>query len=303
MIEKISAKIVSVVKEGWSWWWEDYGSNISTSEDQKVAAGLVVSAVLLAMLVTSWYIFRTRSKSRNSKRKLFPLPPGPRGLPLVGNLLSLEPDLHIYLAKLAQVYGPILKLQLGSKVCVVFSSSSLAKEVLRDHDAIFANRDSSIAALVSSYGGHDMAWSPSNSEWRKLPKVFAHDMLSYKNLDSCYSLRREEVRQTVRDLYHNKINTPINAGEQVFIMVLNVIMGMLWGGTLQGEERSRVGAEFRHVISELIELIGKTNVSDLFPALRWFDIQGIERQTKTIFIWLDWIFNSVRIFCSFFWSS
>ncbi|OVA19512.1 Cytochrome P450 [Macleaya cordata] len=214
MIEKISAKTVSVVKEGWSWWWEDYGSNISTSEDQKVAAG--VSAVLLTVLITSWYIFRTRSKSMNSKRKLFPLPPGPRGLPLVGNLFSLEPDLHIYLTKLAQVYGPILKLQLGSKVCVVLSSSSLAKEVLRDHDAIFANRDSSIAALVSSYGGLDIGWSPINSEWRKLRKVFAHDMLSNKNLDSCYSLRREVVRQTVRDLYHNKINTPINIGEQEY---------------------------------------------------------------------------------------
>ncbi|OVA19513.1 Cytochrome P450 [Macleaya cordata] len=70
-------------------------------------------------------------------------------------------------------------------------------------------------------------------------------------------------------------------------------MNMLWGGTLQGEERSRVGAEFRHVIGELVELIGKPNVSDLFPALRWFDIQGIERQTKKIFTWLDRIFNSV----------
>ncbi|OVA07650.1 Cytochrome P450 [Macleaya cordata] len=205
MISKIS---------GCSWWWSD---------------GLVVS-LLVAMLVASWYVIM-RSTSNGKK-----LPPGPRGFPLVGNLFSLEADLHLYLAKLAQVYGPILKLQLGRKCCVVVSSSSLSKEVLRDQDATFANRDAPIAGLVSTYGGLDIGWSP-------------------------------KVRQTVRDLYY-KIDT-------------------------QGEERTSVGNEFRQVIFEIVELLGKPNVSDLFPVLRWFDIQGIERRAKTLLAWFDRIFKSV----------
>ncbi|KAI3918276.1 hypothetical protein MKX01_041596 [Papaver californicum] len=121
-----------------------------------------------------------------------------------------------------------------SKILIVVSSTSLTKEVLKDNDAIFANRDAPVAALVASYGGVGIGWSPSNSEWRKLRKVFAHEMLSNKSLDLSYGLRREEIRKTVTDICRRKINSPINFGEEVFIIILNTIMGMLWGGTLQG---------------------------------------------------------------------
>ncbi|OVA07653.1 Cytochrome P450 [Macleaya cordata] len=270
MISKIS---------GCPWWWED-------GHENKVI-GVVVS-VVVAVLVASWYVIRRSRCNRELQ-----LPPGPRGLPLVGNLLSLEADLHVYFAKLAKVYGPIMKLQMGRKCCVVVSSSSLAKEVLRDQDATFANRDALISTLVFTYGGIDIVWSPSNPEWRTLRKICTQELLSHTNLDSCYALRRKEVRQTVRDLYHHKIDTPVNVGVQVFVTILNVMMSMLWGGTLQGEERTRVGGEFQQMFNAMIEVASKPNVSDLFPVLRWFDIQGIERQSKMLLGWMERIFDSV----------
>ncbi|KAI3858582.1 hypothetical protein MKX03_005630 [Papaver bracteatum] len=280
MITSVDA-IVSVAKEFvWPWSCKKEDGNISG--ENGVILGTV--SVLLLIVISYWYVFRYR-KLR--------LPPGPRGLPLIGNLLSLESNLHVYFANLAEVYGPIVKIQVGSKIFVVVSSTSLTKEVLKDNDAIFANRDAPVAALVASYGGVDIGWSASNSEWRKLRKVFAHEMLSNKSLDLSYGLRREEIRKTVTDIYRRKVDTPINFGEEVFITILNMIMGMLWGGTLQGEERSKVGAEFQKVIGELVKLIGRTNVSDVFPALKIFDIQGIEREAKVLCLWLDRIMNSV----------
>lgn len=41
-----------------------------------------------------------------------------------------------------------------------------------------------------------------------------------------------------------------------------------------------IGSEFRAAASELIEILGKPNVSDFFPVLARFDIQGIERKMK-----------------------
>ncbi|XVE64100.1 hypothetical protein DITRI_Ditri07aG0074400 [Diplodiscus trichospermus] len=74
-------------------------------------------------------------------KNLPPLPPGPPSLPILGNLPSLQPDLHHYFSKLSQIYGSIVKLQLGSKIYIVINSASVAKEVLKDHDVIFANRN------------------------------------------------------------------------------------------------------------------------------------------------------------------
>ncbi|KAJ6308269.1 hypothetical protein OIU76_017948 [Salix suchowensis] len=80
-------------------------------------------------------------------------------------------------------------------------------------------------------------------------------MLSNSTLDSVYGLRRREVQNTVAYIY-SKAGSPINVGEQTFLTILNVVTSMLWGGTVQGEERGRLGAEFRRVVADMTELLG-----------------------------------------------
>ena len=279
MIAVLLRNLVNLVSEGWSWWWDGLTENTIFR---------VVAALSTAAIAISWYAWLIKKASRG----LPPLPPGPRGLPLLGNLLFIEPDLHRYFSKLSQLYGPIFNLQLGSKTCIVISSSSVAKEILKDHDVIFANRDVPISALAFTYGGQDIAWSHYGPEWRKLRKVFVQEMMSSASLDACSALRRREVQEMVRDVY-GKVGTPINMGDQMFLTVLNVVTSMLWGGTLHGEDRSRIGMEFRRVIVEMVGLMGKPNISDLFPALAWFDLQGIESRVKKLVLWFDRIFESL----------
>ncbi|KAK9276316.1 hypothetical protein L1049_005847 [Liquidambar formosana] len=162
-----------------------------------------------------------------------PLPPGPRGLPIAGYFPFLGTNLHQSFAELAQVYGPIYKLWLGNKLYVLLSSPSLAKEVVRDQDITFANRDPPIAALAVTYGGSDIAWSPYGSTWRALRKVFVREMMSNTSLDACYELRKHEVQNTIRDVY-TKIGTPMDIGEITFLTELNVIMNLLWGSKFEG---------------------------------------------------------------------
>ncbi|XWS50675.1 hypothetical protein CRYUN_Cryun12cG0106600 [Craigia yunnanensis] len=118
-----------------------------------------------------------------------PLPPGPPGLPIIGNLPFLQPDFHLYFSKLSQIYGLVIKLRLGSKNCIVISSASVAKEVLKDHDEIFANRDTPTAAIIGTYGGSDMVWRPNSPEWRRLRRLVVREILSHTSLDSFYALR------------------------------------------------------------------------------------------------------------------
>ncbi|GAY41418.1 hypothetical protein CUMW_059290 [Citrus unshiu] len=114
---------------------------------------------VLAVVYFAWNV----KKSRKANAKL---PPGPRGLPVVGYLPFLgTTDLHKKFTELSGVYGPIFKLWLGNKLCVVVSSPSLVKQVVRDQDTTFAYRDPPIAGLVATFGGNDIAWSNTNMLW------------------------------------------------------------------------------------------------------------------------------------------
>jgi len=243
-------------------------------------------ATLLTLFAIIWYA-RRRAESKKGRPSL---PPGPRGLPLIGNLASLDPDLHTYFAGLARTYGPILKLQLGSKLGIIVSSPNLAREVLKDHDITFANRDVPDVARIAAYGGSDIAWSPYGPEWRMLRKVCVLKMLSNSTLDSVYELRRREVRNIIVYIY-SKPGSPINVGEQTFLTILNVVTSMLWGGTVQGEERGSLGAEFRRVVADMTELVGAPNISDFFPALARFDLQGLVKKMSGLAPKFDQIFD------------
>ncbi|KAM1157536.1 hypothetical protein FF1_028127 [Malus domestica] len=107
-----------------------------------------ISAIFLVFLYL-WLV----KKSNNPNP---PLPPGPQALPLLGNLLFLDPELHSYFAGLAQSYGPIFKLCLSNIVDVAVTSPSLAREILKDHDITFANHDVPSAGRAASYEGFNI---------------------------------------------------------------------------------------------------------------------------------------------------
>nr|GME02399.1 geraniol 8-hydroxylase-like [Ipomoea batatas] len=220
------------------------------------------------------------------------LPPGPRPLPLVGNLLSLEPELHTYFTALSKVHGPICTLWLGKKPGIIISSPAMAREVLKDQDATFANRDVPVVAREATYGGKDIVWTPYGPEWRMLRKVCVRDMLSNSTLDSVYDLRRREIRQTMKFFYDHGGRT-VNIGEQMFLTILNVITGMMWGGTVKGKERESLASEFREIVAEMTELLGLPNVSDFYPGLAKFDLQGMQGKMKGVAGKLDKIFQGV----------
>ncbi|TYG77433.1 hypothetical protein ES288_D03G194500v1 [Gossypium darwinii] len=187
-----------------------------------------------------------------ARKPMAPLPPGPRGSPILGG-----------------VYGPIYKLWLGNKLTVVISSPSLVKEVVRDHDIAFSEREPLIAAQIITFGSSDIAFdSYSSPSWKNKRKVLATDMLSNANLNACYDLRREQVMKMVEDVYEN-VGKPIDIGELAFCTLINLIGKM---------------GRFKEISSQMVVLMGKPNISDIFPAIAWFDMQEsvIELRMNTV---------------------
>ncbi|XP_062074102.1 flavonoid 3'-monooxygenase-like [Humulus lupulus] len=240
--------------------------------------GLFDILILFSFAVSALIWFWWTTKKFSSKP---PLPPGPRGLPLVGYLPYLSPNLHRDYSALAKIYGPIFKFWMGNKLCVVISSPQLIGQVVREHDTVFANRDVSIAALILTHGGNDIAFASYGPEWKKLRKIFAHEMSSNTVLNNLYGLRREEVRKSVRYLYE-RINTPVVIGRLVCQTAINSIMNMTIGASFEGVDATIDSAQIKKVTEDIVMLLGKFNISDIFPMLKWFDIQGIARDVTKI---------------------
>ncbi|KAL0296202.1 UNVERIFIED_CONTAM: Flavonoid 3'-monooxygenase [Sesamum radiatum] len=257
---------------------------ISLSDSSPFSAPLI-----LISLPIFWCLFMLFTKSFN---KTPPMPPGPRGLPIVGFLPFLRPDMHIQFTELARQYGPVYKLWLGTKLCIVISSPSLTKEIVRDHDTIFANRGSTVAGRIGSYNGNDIAFCPYGSSWRTRRKLFVHDMLSNRSLDATFDLRKDEVRKVIRNIY-TKINTPVKVWELASGISLNAIMSMVWGNTIEGERKDKIGAAVSSLVARSFDLLGKPNVSDYFPVLARFDIQGVEKELSSIMQRVDEIFEDI----------
>ncbi|KAI7993296.1 Flavonoid 3'-monooxygenase [Camellia lanceoleosa] len=264
-------KLTTLFSETYSWWFQTTTTTTTTTTTS--LPFLLLTTTLLLLLSLSWFLYLKPTTPDP------PLPPGPLGLPILGSLPFLDPELHTHFSILSQTHGPILTLRLGTKIGIVISSPSISRQILKDHDVTFANRDVPIAGREAAYGGSDIVWTPYGPEWRMLRKVCVREMLSNATLDSIYGLRRRELRRTIQYFY-SRVGSRVNVGEQMFLTVMNVITNMLWGGTVKGEERGKMGAEFRQVVAEMTELLGKPNLSDFFPGLARFDLQGVQKQMK-----------------------
>lgn len=123
-----------------------------------------------------------------------------------------------------------------------------------------------------------------------LRKICVVKMLSNHTLDSVYDLRRSELRKTVSYLY-SRVGSEVSVGEQMFLTILNVITNMMWGGTVEGDERASLGSEFRNAVSEMTALLGTPNLSDFFPGLARFDLQGVVKKMNYLVTKFEKIFS------------
>lgn len=144
-------------------------------EDVPTANGRWIVVCICGLLGAVFLWRRLSGRSRN-------LPPGPKGWPVIGNLLDLGLYPHQSLQKLADKYGPVMFMSLGSVPTLVVSSKELAREILKHQDQDFSFRPKSTMGELVMYKSSDMVFSPVGEYWRYLRKISANEVFHTKRL-------------------------------------------------------------------------------------------------------------------------
>ncbi|KAM3746354.1 hypothetical protein ACB098_06G196700 [Castanea mollissima] len=222
------------------------------------------------------------------------LPPGPRPFPIIGNILELGNKPHQDVAKLSKTYGPLMTLKLGSITTIVISSPDIAKEALQKYDQAFSSRTIPDSIQVFNHPQNSMSWLPALARWRNLRKLSATKIFAPQQLDATQTLRQKKVKELL-----DHVDQCCSGGEVVdigrvaFITVLNTISNTFFSIDLAQYSSNLQSQEFQDLIFGIMELLGKSNIVDYFPALRLVDPQGIRKRMKSYFKKLIGIFDGI----------
>ena len=226
--------------------------------------------LLLLLPFVILYIYFIISKQNPKSTKL---PPGPRPLPFIGNILDLGNKPHETLSNLSKVHGPLMTLKLGKITTIVISSPEIAKEALYKNDLIFAGRAVPHTLQTLDHHKVSMVFMPPTAKWRILRRACNSHIFSPQNLDSTRIFRKNKVKELldyVDECCRN--NKALDIGQAAFKTVVNFISNTLFSIDFVGLA-SDSSEEFEQLTRGMMEEAGRPNVADFFPFLRLFDPQ------------------------------
>ncbi|XP_057974553.1 cytochrome P450 71A1-like [Malania oleifera] len=251
--------------------------------------------LLLLPLISAFlfYFLLQGHRKREERRQL--LPPGPPGIPFIGNLHQLmkySTAPHLYLYQLSKKYGPLMSLRLGLVPLLVISSAKMAKEALKTHDLTFSGRPSMFGQQKLTYNGSGVIFAQYGGYWREIRKFCVLHLLSTKRVQSFRPVHEEEVLAFV-----NKISTfsspkrEVNLSEMVTSLTNNIICRIAFGKRYDGKGGRN---SFHELLNEAEVLASSFYVSDYFPFMGWVDkLTGLCVRLDKNFRELDVIFQEI----------
>ncbi|KAF7852269.1 hypothetical protein BT93_L4563 [Corymbia citriodora subsp. variegata] len=245
---------------------------------------------LLIILISTLALLKAISLCRSHKSKDHrDVPEAKGGWPILGHLpLFGSKDLmHKKLGSMAEKYGPIFAIRLGSHRAIVVSNWEVAKECLTDHDKAFADRPMITATRLLGYNGAMFGFGPYGEYWRDIRKIAMTELLSNNRLDSLKHIRVFEVETAIKDLFKAwiekgkpKSGVSVEMKSWLADLMLNISVKMVGGKRYSGSNadcNDTEGDRCKRSIRRFFHLFGVLVLSDAIPALDWLDLGGYKR--------------------------
>nr|AHI15953.1 flavonoid 3',5'-hydroxylase [Pohlia nutans] len=246
----------------------------------------VVAAVVVGILLLR--VFTSKPKN---------LPPGPRGLPIIGSLHLLGKYPHQDLAKLANIYGPVMSLWFGQKLTVVATSPEAAKEFLKTQGPNFSSRLKTSFGEIVSTG--DIVMAPDSPARLHLKKILHMQLSTAKQLQLSENVRTEEIAHVLRVIPQDGA-TVVQVRTYVEVVVVNILSRMILkkrfmagiGKEHEGQELEEV-RKFRTLSEEIAELSVHIDPSDFISIFKLVDLQGYRRRLRNLKARMDAFMSNI----------
>ncbi|XP_060186295.1 cytochrome P450 71AU50-like [Lycium barbarum] len=233
------------------------------------------ATLFLALIV--FFIFHKLLNIKNKKK----LPPGPKGIPILGHLHLLGENPTQDFHKLSLKYGPIMYLKLGLVPTYVISSPESAEKILKTYDHVFASRPHNETAQYISYGQRNLIFSKYGAYWRNMRKLCTVHLLSSQKINSFRSTRSEELAlmiKSIKEVARGHGHVAVDLSAQVSSLSANLSCLMVFGKKFVDEDLDKRG--FKSLVQEVTTLAATPNLGDVFPFLGVIDLQGLTRRMK-----------------------
>jgi cytochrome P450/nitrite reductase/ring-hydroxylating ferredoxin subunit len=209
--------------------------------------------------------------------------PGPKGLPLFGNLHQIDPTTaHLRLEEWAAAYGPTYRFHLGRTPVVVTADSSLIDEILRARPETFrrgANTD-----LIFRELGIDGVFNAEGDSWRAQRKL-ALSALAQRSLRQLYP-NISKVAGRLKTRWENSQGQSLDIVDELKRFTVDVTMLIALGHDVNTVEQSENPLQ-RDL--ELVLPAIERRIFSFIPTWRYFKTPAdrrLDRASARIRAWL-----------------
>ncbi|KAL4601182.1 hypothetical protein ACB092_11G253900 [Castanea dentata] len=244
--------------------------NIATITDIQYYFLCVLLYFLSTLLLISF--FKTKTPLN--------LPPSPPALPIIGHLHLLGPSLFQSFHNLSNKYGPLLYLRLGASRCLSISTASMATEIFKTNDLVFAKRPSFAFVDKLPYKNYGIFVAPYGDCWRFFKMLCKNELLSARQVEKSRDIRREEMIRFLHKVLE------IAKKKQVLDMsseLMNVRC------SVENDDAERI----RQLVKETTEVSAKVSIGDVLGPLRFLAFWFYGKQAIDVILRYDEILERV----------
>lgn len=213
-------------------------------------------------------------------------PPGPKPIPIFGNMLQLGALPHETMHKWRQTYGPVLWLRLGSINTMVVQNAASAAELFKKHDLPFADRKVPDVLTAYDFNQGTLGMNQFGGHWRVLRRLCSMEFLVNKRMNETTELRHRIRENMERWILEDSAASRASGGTGavqlnrfLFLLAFNLVGNLMLSRDLL-DAKDPESREFFECMNKVLELAGTPNIADYLPYLKWMDPAGMMRNMK-----------------------